>query len=165
MLLGLKRRFAFHRVNKTFAGTKKWEQKRKVLNSIGHDLGKGTKVVAPIVLQGILHTGSDCYLNRGFSLYGLGEVFIGDNCDIAPDVTFLTGSHIIGDETRRAGDGTTKNITVGNGTWICARSTIVGGVKIGNGVVVAAGAVVTKDVPDNVLVGGVPAKIIRKFDE
>ena len=165
MLLGLKRKLAYHRVNKTYAGTKKWEQKRKILNGIGHEIGENSKVVGPVILQGKLHVGKDTYVNRGFALYGLGEVFIGDNCDIAPDVTFLTGSHKIGDKSRRAGEGTTENITVGNGTWICAKSTIVGGVKIGNGVVIAAGAVVTKDVPDNVLVGGVPAKIIRKLDE
>jgi maltose O-acetyltransferase len=55
-------------------------------------------------------------------------------------------------------------VTIGNDVWIGGNCTILPGVTIGNNVVVAAGAVVTKDVPDNCLVAGVPAKVIRKLD-
>ena len=57
-----------------------------------------------------------------------------------------------------------KPVTIGNDVWIGANCTILPGVTIGNNVVVAAGAVVTKDVPDNCVVGGVPAKIIKEIE-
>ena len=90
-------------------------------------------------------------------------VRIGDRCDIAPGVLFVTGSHVIGDSTRRAGLGNSKPISVGNGTWIGARSTILGGTTIGEGCVVAAGAVVRGDFPANVVIGGVPATVIKEL--
>ena len=65
---------------------------------------------------------------------------------------------------RRAGEGTARPIEIGDGCWIGARSVILGGVRIGAGCVVAAGSVVTRDVPDNVLVAGVPACIKRQLD-
>ena len=60
--------------------------------------------------------------------------------------------------------GIAKPVTIGNDVWIGANCTILPGVTIGNNVVVAAGAVVTKDVPDNCVAGGVPAKIIKEIE-
>jgi maltose O-acetyltransferase len=88
---------------------------------------------------------------------------IGENCDIGPGVKFITGSHIIGDATRRAGEGVAKDIVIGNGTWIGAYSIILGGANIGDGCVIAAGSVVTSDVDSNTLVAGVPACMKRSF--
>ena len=91
---------------------------------------------------------------------GNGTVTIGDNVDIGPEVTFQTGGHEIGDKDRRAGKGALYAQSVGDGTWIGGRATILKNTAIGSGSVVAGCACVTKDVPDNVIVGGVPAKII-----
>lgn len=91
------------------------------------------------------------------------RITIGQNCDIAPECLFVTGSHQIGTSSRRAGLGHSLPITVGDGTWIGARVTVLGGVNVGKGCVIAAGAVVTKDIPDNVLAGGIPARVIRKL--
>lgn len=88
-------------------------------------------------------------------------IVIGANCDISQDVLFITGSHQLGRPTKRAGTGTNQPITVGDGSWIGARVTVLGGTVLGSGTVVAAGAVVTKGFPPNVLIGGVPAKVIR----
>jgi maltose O-acetyltransferase len=66
---------------------------------------------------------------------------------------------------RRAGEGVANSIEIGDGCWIGARSIILGGVRIGEGSVVAAGSVVTRDVPSNVLIAGVPACIKRKLEE
>jgi len=87
------------------------------------------------------------------------QISIGKNCDIAPEVAFVTGSHEIGDGIRRAGEGYCKSIVVGDGCWIGARSTILGGVTIGEGAVVAAGSLVNKAVPAHSLVAGVPARV------
>ena len=135
-----------------------------MLNSIGFDIGEGTKVVGPIDCTGTLKVGKNCWIGKNLSIHGNGSVVIGDNCDIAPDVTFLTGGHAIGSAERRAGQGETYRITVGNGTWIGARTTILGKTAVGNSCVVAACACVHKDVLSHSLVGGVPAKEIRKLD-
>ena len=134
------------------------------MNSIGHSIGKGTKIVGPVRIYGKLIVGEDVWLGENFTVHGLGQVIIGDRCDIAPDVTCLTGSHEIGDTKRRAGQGTTNDITIGNGCWICARSTLIGPTIIGEASVISAGCVVTKEVPANVLIGGVPGKIIKSLE-
>lgn len=92
------------------------------------------------------------------------EIYIGNNCDIGPEVKFITGSHEIGSEIRRAGKGTTKSIFIGNGCWIGAGVTILGGVKVGSGSIIAAGALVNKDVNQSVLVAGVPAVLKKKLN-
>ena len=69
----------------------------------------------------------------------------------------MTGSHAVGSSSRRAGKGEARKIIVGNGTWIGGYSIILGGVNIGDGCVIAAGSVVTRNVHDNTLAAGVPA--------
>lgn len=85
------------------------------------------------------------------------DIVIGENCDIGPGVKFMTGSHLIGSPSRRAGEGKANKIIVGNGTWIGGYSIILDGVKIGDSCVVAAGSIVTRSIPDNTFVAGVPA--------
>lgn len=91
-------------------------------------------------------------------------VVVGNNCDVGPSVLFVTGSHALGGPPRRAGKGYTQPITIGSGCWIGARATILPGVNVGASSIVAAGAVVTSDVPPNSLVGGVPARLIRGLE-
>lgn len=93
------------------------------------------------------------------------KIVIGERCDIGPGVEFIPGSHTIGDGSRRAGRGTAKPISIGSGCWIGAKSIILGGVNIGEGCVVAAGAVVTRDIPPNSLVAGVPARVKRQLPQ
>ena len=95
---------------------------------------------------------------------GNGELEIGDNCDIAPEVTFLTGGHKIGDAERRAGEGVSYKIKIGNGVWIGGRSTVLNNTEVGNSCMIAACSCVNKNVEDNSLVGGVPARLIRKLN-
>lgn len=138
--------------------------KRRLLCSIGYEIGNGTKIVGPIHNTGKLMIGSNCWIGANLTIHGNGTVIIEDNCDLGPDVTFLTGGHTIGESDRRAGIGETYSITVCKGTWIGARSTIVCNTTIGESVVVAACSCVVKDIPSNKLVGGVPARIIRNLD-
>lgn len=153
-------------VNHVLVGTRPYffEPKRKMLNSIGHSIGKGTKVVGPIECYSKLEIGQDCWIGKNLKVNGNGTVKIGNRCDIAPEVTFQTGGHEIGSRERRAGNGLICNQVVGNGVWIGGRSTIIGDVTISDGSVVAGCACVVKDVEENTLVGGVPAKPIRKLE-
>ena len=161
----LKKYVSLFLVNKIYAGVKHFEKKRKLLNSIGYEIGEDSKIVGPIDNTGKLTVGKNCWIGKNLTIHGNGEVIIGDNCDIAPDVMFLTGGHKIGDSFRRAGEGEKYSIRIGNGVWIGARSTVSGNVQIGNGSVVAACACVTKGIEENKLVGGVPAKVIRALDD
>ena len=90
-----------------------------------------------------------------------GGVFLGRRVGIGNRVSFITTSHELGPTTHRWGPVVSKPIHVGDGAWIGANVMILPGVTIGEGAVIAAGAVVGKDVPANALVGGVPAKLIK----
>lgn len=164
---GVKRKYVFFCVNRLYAGAKPrfFERKRKLLNSIGFELGEGTKVVGPIEWTGSFRCGKNCWLGKNMKINGNGSVIMGDNCDVAPEVTFQTGGHEIGTADRRAGAGCIFHQAVGNGVWIGGRVTILNNAHIGDGCVIAGCACVTKDVPDNLLVGGVPAKTIKVLDE
>lgn len=89
------------------------------------------------------------------------EIVVGDHCAIAPEVCFLAAGH---DHRYLDLPDTAASIRVGNHVWIGARSTILQGVTIGDRAVIAAGAVVTKDVAPDTIVAGVPAKEIKKRD-
>ena len=153
-------------VNHVLVGTRPYffEPKRKMLNSIGHSIGKGTKVVGPIECYSKLEIGQDCWIGKNLKVNGNGTVKIGNRCDIAPEVTFQTGGHEIGSRERRAGNGLICNQVVGNGVWIGGRSTIIGDVTISDGSVVAGCACVVKDVEEKTLVGGVTANVIRSLE-
>ncbi len=153
--------FRLFLINHVFVGTCCYGVKRKLMRRLGFSVGEGTRIVGPVFCTGQLEIGSNCWIGRDFSVNGNGKVVIGDYCDIAPDVSFLTGGHKIGTEQRRAGEGETYEIRVGNGCWLGARSTVLGNTVIGDGAVVAACGCVNRDVAPSVLVGGVPAKIIK----
>lgn len=162
-LKGLKRKYNLFLVNKRYCGAKDFEKKRRLLNAIGYEIGEGTKIVGPIECYGKLKIGENCWIGKNFKVNGNGTVEIGNNCDIGPEVTFQTGGHLIGTPERRAGEGVAYTQSVGDGTWIGGRVTVVGDTRVGNSCVVAASACVVKSTPDNVLVGGVPAKVIKEL--
>lgn len=162
-LRGIKRNLNMYLVNHIYVGTRKFEKKRKLLNSIGHSIGENTKVVGPIEVTGTLIVGKNCWIGKNLKVNGNGMVKIGDNCDIAPEVTFQTGGHKIGNPNRRAGGGQIFSQCVGDGTWIGGRVTVLNNSNIGKACVIAGCACVIGNVEDNSLVGGVPAKLIRKL--
>lgn len=144
-----------------------YELKRLFLNYSGINVEKNCKVNGRTQFfgRGRVSFASDSWIgpNCIFYTHPDAEISIGSNCDVAPGVIFITGGHDIGGQNRRAGTGWAKPIWIGDGCWIGSRVTILGGVRVGPGVVIAAGAVVVCDVPENCLVGGVPAKILRKL--
>ena len=107
--------------------------------------------------------GKNVFINSGSCFQDQGGIEIGDNVLIGQQVVLATLNHDLLPQKRA--NMTPAPIKIGNGVWIGAHATVLAGVSVGNGAVVAAGAVVTKDVPANTVVGGVPAKIIKPIKE
>ncbi|MBQ4430183.1 MAG: RtcB family protein [Synergistaceae bacterium] len=95
---------------------------------------------------------------------GMYTVNIGHDVMIGPGTLITTVNHPLSPKGRRQHLGYMRPVTIGNDVWIGGNCTILPGVTIGNNVVVAAGAVVSHDVPDNCVVGGVPARIIKEIE-
>lgn len=107
-----------------------------------------------------LSVGARTFINYGCFFDLNADTVIGEGCSIGYQVLFVTAGHEIGPEDRRAGDETARPIVVGDGSWIGARVTILPGVRIGEGCVIAAGSVVTSDCEAHYVYAGVPA--VRK---
>src|SRR6516162_7131176 len=103
---------------------------------------------------------SRVFINQCYMLYDMAGVDIADDVMIGPNVNIITSGHPLPPSERRA-YVEAKPIVIERNVWIATGATIIGGVTIGENSVVAAGAVVTKNVPPNSLVAGVPATIIR----
>ena len=110
-----------------------------------------------------IHVGRQVFINMGCKFQDQGGIFIDDGVLIGHNVVLATLNHAMPPERRS--DMLPAPIHIGKRVWIGSNATVLPGVTIGNGAVVAAGAVVTKDVPANALVGGVPAKVIHYIHE
>lgn len=116
--------------------------------SMGLEIRKGKNITV----------GANCVINRNVLLDGRGgKLTIGNNVDIAQETNVWTLEHDVHDNYHRDQGG---NVTIEDYVWIASRVTILPGVTIGRGAVVASGTVVTKNVPAMAIVGGVPAKPI-----
>ena len=111
-----------------------------------------------------LRVGSRVSINQCCTIYDMGGVDIGDRVMIGPNVNIITTGHPLAPSERRACIEA-RPIVIGSNVWIATGASILGGVTVGENSVVAAGAVVTRDVPPNSLVAGVPAKVIRSLEE
>jgi acetyltransferase-like isoleucine patch superfamily enzyme len=138
------------------------EEIRKYLGEIiGTKLPDSTTVFAPFYTNfgKFIRIGCNVFINHACSFLDMGGITIEDEALIGPKVNLITENHPLDPSDRRA--LITKPITIKRKAWIGAGATILPGVTVGENAVVAAGAVVSKDVPDNTIVGGVPAKIIQ----
>ncbi|MGF1759998.1 sugar O-acetyltransferase [Photobacterium sagamiensis] len=108
-----------------------------------------------------VHIGDHTFINAGVIMLDGADIRIGNNVLIGPGAQFYTPTHSLDHHSRRRWETWCKPITVEDDVWIGGNVSICQGVTIGTRSIVAAGSVVTKDVPPDVMVGGAPAKVIK----
>ncbi|MCV2485057.1 sugar O-acetyltransferase [Flavobacterium sp. SH_e] len=139
---------------------------RSILSEITNSqIDKSTTVFTPIHINYGKNTkiGKNVFINFDCTFLDLGGITIEDNVLIAPRVNIISEGHPISSQTRKS--LVPGAVRIKKNAWIGTAATILSGVTVGENSIVAAGAVVAKDVPDNTIVGGIPAKIIKAIPE
>jgi len=141
------------------------EMRERLSELMGSVIDKSSTVFVPFHTNFGKHIkiGKNVFINHACSFLDLGGITIEDDVQIGPRVNLVTENHPIDPTTRKYLD--LKPIVIKRNAWIGAGATILSGVTVGINSIVAAGAVVNRDVPDNTIVGGVPAKVLRRIEE
>jgi|SRR6185312_299070 len=143
------------------------DQVRALFNElIGQKVDENFLLIPPFYTAGgdAIRVGRNVFVNQNCTFYDLGGLDIADDVMIGPNVSLITTGHPI-DPSQRRSVTIGKPIVIEKNAWIAAGAIIIGGVTVGENSVVAAGSVVTRDVPPNTLVGGNPARVIRSIGD
>jgi len=134
-------------------------------NITGTSIDPSTTIFTPFYtnIGAFITIGKNVFINHACTFLDLGGITIEDDVLIGPKVNLITENHPLDPVNRKT--LVTKPITIKRNAWIGAGATILPGVTIGENAVVAAGAVVNNDVPDNTVVGGIPAKVIKPISQ
>ena len=151
------------RITAEINGAYRTDEELRALMSrlVGYRVDDGFRLFPPVYTDfgKNIKIGKDVFVNSGCCFQDQGGVTLGDGCLVGHNVVFATLDH--DKRPERRGDMTAAPIVVGKDVWIGAHATILKGVTIGDGAIVAAGAVVTRDVPPNTIVAGVPARVVK----
>lgn len=112
-----------------------------------------------------IEIGDNFFANFNFVVLDVGKVRIGNNVQIAPNVGLYTAGHPLHPDSRNSGYEYGIDITIGDNVWIGGSVCVMPGVTIGNNAVIGAGSVVTKDIPENAIAVGNPARVLRYITE
>lgn len=139
------------------------EEKERLLTKMLGRRGKNCCIRSPFFCDyGYnIEVGDNFFANYNFVVLDGAKVTIGNNVFIAPNVGLYTAGHPLDHERRNQGIEYARSITIEDDVWVGAGVQVCPGVTIGRGAVVAAGSIVTKDVPPFTMVAGVPAKVIK----
>ncbi|WP_027107824.1 sugar O-acetyltransferase [Lacticigenium naphthae] len=111
-----------------------------------------------------IHIGENFYSNYNLVILDVCEVRFGDNCMLGPNVAIYTATHPLDPTVRNSGREYGKPVRFGDNVWIGGNAVINPGITIGDNAVIASGAVVVKDVPQNSVVGGNPARVLKTIE-
>jgi putative colanic acid biosynthesis acetyltransferase WcaF len=151
-------------INLFIPETRFFHLKKVMYNFAGAKIGKNVRICssAKILGNGSLEIGNNTWIGPEVMIVSSSKIIIGANVDIAPRVYIGTGTHEIDHYgLGSAGQGISKDVNINDGVWIGAGALLLPGTSIGKKAVVAAGAVVSKDVSEKTMVGGIPAKFIK----
>lgn len=160
--------------NKTYED--ETEKRAAILSEMLGGFGEGSFIQGPIAFHYGVHTkiGKNFFGNFNLTVQDDAEVTIGDHCNFGPNVTIVTPIHPMRAVERREmlnAEGEAerfcyaKPVHIGNDCWLGACVTVCPGVTIGDGCVIGAGSVVTRDIPPGSFAAGVPCRIIREITE
>jgi maltose O-acetyltransferase len=158
-----------HRLCKLYNDTfdTETEKRNQILSVLMPNNGKNVYLQGPIYFDFGVNTtmGDNSYANFNFTVLDEGKVNIGKNVFIGPNVSLLTAIHPLCYQDRNTGLEYTGEINIGDNCWIASNVTVCGGVTIGDGCVIGAGSVVTRDIPANCIAVGNPCKVLRQITE
>lgn len=142
-------------------------ERRSLLRRLFGRVGENATVVPPFHCDyGYnIEVGENFFLNAGCVILDGAKVSFGDNVFVAPHCGFYTAGHPLDVARRNQGLEYARPITIGDNVWIGAEVCVLPGVSIGEGSVIGAGSVVTKDIPAHVLAFGNPCRVIRELEE
>lgn len=145
----------------------RWDERNDLIKKILGKTGENIDIQAPFHCDyGYnIEVGENFFANYNLVILDVGKVKIGNNAQLAPNVSIYTAGHPIHPDSRNSGYEYGIDITIGDNVWIGGNTCIMPGVKIGKNVVIGAGSVVTKDIPDDVIAFGNPCKVVRKITE
>jgi maltose O-acetyltransferase len=139
------------------------QERRRILCELLGSIGEGVEIRPPFYCDygSQIRIGARTFANFNFVALDVVSITIGEDVQIGPNVQLLTPTHPIEPEPRRAKIEAAKPITIGDNVWLGGGVIVCPGVSIGENTVVGAGAVVTRDLPADVIAVGNPARIIR----
>ncbi len=144
------------------------ERKNALLKEMFAEIGEDCYIETPLRANWggrHVHFGKNIYTNFNLTLVDDTHIHVGDYCQIGPNVVLATAGHPILPELREKGYQYNAPVRIGRNCWLGAGVVVVPGVTIGDNVVVGAGSVVTRDLPDNVIAVGNPCKILREVND
>lgn len=145
----------------------RWGERTDLIKNILGSSGENVHIEEPFRCDygSNIEVGENFFANYNLTVLDVGKVTIGDNVQIAPNVSIYTAGHPVHPDSRNSGYEYGIDISIGDNVWIGGSTCILPGVHIGNNVVIGAGSVVTKDIPDNVIAVGNPCRVIREITE
>ncbi len=143
------------------------EERRRIMTELFKSVGENVWIEPDFRCEfgKNIAIGNDVYINFGCVILDCGQVTIGNNTLIGPNVGLFSGNHTTDAEERAAGGLIPKPITIGNRVWLCGNVSIVPGVSIGDDTIIGAGSVVTHGIPSGVIAAGNPCRVLRKITE
>lgn len=142
-------------------------ERRRLLEELLGSIGEGSEIRPPLYVDYGSHVriGARCFANFGLMAMDVAAITIGDDVQIGPNVQLLTPTHPVEPEPRRQKWEAARPISIADNVWLGGGAIVLPGVTIGENSVVGAGAIVTRDLPANVVAAGNPARIIRTLEQ